>query len=223
MRILLIEDDKKISDFIARGLREEQMSIDVAYDAEEGRYMARVNPYDLLIVDWMLPGISGPELIKFLRADGMNVPVLMLTARNNVEDRVAGLESGADDYLGKPFAFMELVARVKALHRRHAYKDESVLQAGDLRLDIMRREVKRGDKLIDLSGKEFALLELLLRHKNRIVTHTMILDSLWSAQERVESNVVNVTLYHLRKKIDDGYVTKLIKTVRGSGYRIEDR
>ena len=223
MRILLIEDDKKIADFIARGLREEQMRIDVACDGEEGRYMAEVNPYDLLIVDWMLPGTSGPELVRSLRAEGMQVPVLMLTARNDVEDRVKGLESGADDYLGKPFAFMELVARVKPLHRRHAYKDERVLQAGDLSLDIMRREVKRGDKLIDLSAKEFALLELLLRHKNRTVTHTMILDNLWSAQERVESNVVNVTLYHLRKKIDDGYETKLIKTVRGSGYRIADR
>jgi DNA-binding response OmpR family regulator len=223
MRILLIEDDRKISDFIVRGLREEQMVVDAAYDADEGVYMAGLHPYDLFIVDWMLPGKSGPELIRALRAQGIVTPILMLTARDSIDDRVTGLESGADDYLGKPFAFAELVARVRALHRRNAYDQKNLLYAADLTLDPLKREVKRAGKTIELTAREFALLELLLRHKNRVVTHTMIAESIWNAQEQFDSNVISVTLYHLRKKIDDGFDLKLIGTVRGSGYRLEAR
>jgi len=223
MRILIVEDDRKIAGFIAKGLKEERMNVDEAYDGEEGLYLAETHRYDVIVVDWMLPGLSGPELIKRLRARQVSVPVLMLTARDGIDDRVEGLESGADDYLGKPFAFAELIARIKALHRRSGYDDSSVLHADTLTLNPLTREVMREQKRIDLSGKEYELLEYLLRHKNRIVTNTMIAENIWNMNEMIESNVISVTVCHLRRKIDRGFATKLIQTVRGSGYRLEAR
>jgi DNA-binding response OmpR family regulator len=222
MRILLIEDDKKISAFIKKGLKEDLMNVDQAYDGEEGLYLAETNRYDVMIVDWMLPGLSGPEIIEKIRKHGDTTPVLMLTARGDIEDRVAGLEAGADDYLAKPFAFSELVARIRALHRRSGYDERTVLEAGDLTLDPLRREVKRGGSVIDLSAKEFELLEYLLRNKGKVVTHTMIGENIWDMQTTTLSNVINVTIYHLRNKIDKNFSKKLIQTVRGSGYRIVD-
>ena len=222
MRVLVIEDDRKIAGFIARGLTEERMTVDQAHDGEEGLYLARLHRYDVLIVDWMLPGLSGPELIPELRRHGVTGPVLMLTARDGVDDRVRGLECGADDYLGKPFAFTELVARIKALHRRSGYDDRITLHADTLNLNPVTREVMRGERRIDLTAKEYELLEYLLRHKNRIVTNTMIAENIWNMQQNIESNVISVTVYHLRKKVDGGSDKKLIRTVRGSGYRIED-
>lgn len=222
MRVLVIEDDRKIAGFIARGLTEERMTVDQAHDGEEGLYLARLHRYDVLIVDWMLPGLSGPELIPELRRHGVTGPVLMLTARDGVDDRVRGLECGADDYLGKPFAFTELVARIKALHRRSGYDDRITLHADTLNLNPVTREVMRGERRIDLTAKEYELLEYLLRHKNRIVTNTMIAENIWNMQQNIESNVISVTVYHLRKKVDGGSDKKLIQTVRGSGYRIED-
>lgn len=222
MRVLVIEDDRKIAGFIARGLTEERMTVDQAHDGEEGLYLARLHRYDVLIVDWMLPGLSGPELIPELRRHGVTGPVLMLTARDGVDDRVRGLECGADDYLGKPFAFTELVARIKALHRRSGHDDRITLHADTLNLNPVTREVMRGERRIDLTAKEYELLEYLLRHKNRIVTNTMIAENIWNMQQNIESNVISVTVYHLRKKVDGGSDKKLIRTVRGSGYRIED-
>lgn len=221
MRVLMVEDDRKIAGFIAKGLAEERMSVDTAHDGEEGLYLARLHRYDVLVVDWMLPGLSGPKLIRKLRAEKITVPVLMLTARDGIAERVEGLQSGADDYLGKPFAFMELVARIRALHRRSGYDDVTELRADNLTLNPLTREVVRAGKRIELSAKEYELLEYLLRHKNRIVTTTMIAENIWNLQESIESNVISVTVYHLRKKIDGGFDKKLIQTVRGSGYRLE--
>jgi DNA-binding response OmpR family regulator len=168
----------------------------------------------------MLPKISGLELTKKIRTSNITTPILMLTARGDVDDRVEGLQSGADDYLPKPFSFSELVARIKALHRRNSYSENLILQTADLTLDPLKREVKRAGKVIDLSTKEFELLELLLRNKGYIVTNTVILEQIWNMQEFIESNVINVTIYHLRNKIDRGFEKKLIQTIRGSGYRI---
>lgn len=222
MKILLIEDDRKISNFITKGLKEELMSVDQAYDGEEGLYLSDVNRYDVMIIDWMLPKISGPDIIQHVRLKQITTPILMLTARDDIDDRIEGLESGADDYLSKPFAFSELIARIRALHRRSGYDDTRLLKVNDLSLDPLTRDVTRGEKRIELSIKEYELLEFLMRHKNRIVTNTMIIENIWNMQEQIESNVVSVTIYHLRNKIDKAFEEKLIKTVRGSGYRLED-
>lgn len=222
MKILLVEDDKKISSFIKKGLKEELMNVDCAFDGEEGFYLLQTYRYDVIIVDWMLPKISGPELITKIRTANIITPILMLTARGDIDDRVEGLKSGADDYLPKPFSFSELVARIRALHRRSSYSENLTLQIADLTLDPIKREVKRAGKVIDLSTKEFELLELLLRNKGYVVTNTVILEQIWNMQEFIESNVINVTIYHLRNKIDKGFTKKLIQTVRGSGYRIVD-
>lgn len=221
MRILIVEDDQKISNFIAKGLKEESMSVDVADRGDTGLYMAEIANYDVIVLDWMLPGMSGIELCKQLRYQKQDTPVLMLTARGDVDDRVEGLESGADDYLNKPFAFAELVARIKALHRRHAYSELTFLKAEDLSLNTSTRAVKRDGKMINLSTKEYELLEFLLRNKNRIVTSSMIIENIWNMQEQTQSNVLSVTIYHLRNKIDNGFEKKLIKTIRGSGFCLE--
>ena len=176
----------------------------------------------MVILDWMLPEINGIEICRGMRSRRDMTPVLMLTARGDVEDRVEGLESGADDYLAKPFSFRELIARIHALRRRRTQNGYGVLTAADLFLDPIKRIVKRGEKTIDLTVREFELLEYLLRNKNRIVTITMIREQLWDMQEVTRSNVVNVTIHHLRGKIDRDFAVQLIKTVRGSGYRLEE-
>ena len=222
MRILIVEDDQKIAGFIVRGLKEEGFSVDIAYDGNDGLYLTETNRYDVIVLDWMLPGADGIEICKRLRALQNSTPVLMLTARGDVDDRVEGLESGADDYLGKPFAFSEFVARIKALHRRNGYDDARILKVGNLSLDPLTRDVTRGGKRIELGSKEYELLEFLMRNKNRTVTNTMIIENIWNMQEEIQSNVVNVTMHHLRSKIDKTFAEKLIKTVRGSGYRLEE-
>jgi len=222
MKILLVEDDRKIAAFIRRGLKEEGMTVDVSHDGEEGLYLCGVGDYDVVVLDWMLPGISGIDICREMRSGNDTTPVLMLTARGDVEDRVTGLESGADDYLGKPFAFRELIARIHALHRRRQQNGYGILRAADLTLDPIRRVVRRGDTVIGLTVREFELLRYLLQYKNRIVTPTMIREHLWNLQEMTRSNVVNVTVHHLRQKIDRDFHPKLIRTVRGSGYRLEE-
>jgi len=221
MKILLIEDEKKIARFIEKGLKEELFSVDLAKDGEEGLYLLEINHYDAAIIDWMLPKMSGLDIIKKIRQRGIFTPVLMLTAKDEVEDRVLGLESGADDYLVKPFSFSELVARIKALIRRTNYK-ENVLKIKNLELNQIKRVVKCKDKIIEVTPKEFELLEFLLLNKNKTVTNMMILENIWNMQEIVESNVINVTIYHLRKKLQKFCAKDYIKTVRGSGYRIVD-
>jgi len=219
MRVLIIEDDKKIAAFIAKGLKEEMMSVDVAHHAKDGLYLASVTSYDVMIIDWMLPGMSGVELIETIRKLENSVPILLLTARQDVEDRVQGLQRGADDYLVKPFAFTELVARIQALHRRHGYAKENVIEVDSLRINLITHDVYREDRRIDLSAKEYELLELFVRYRGKVVTNTMITESIWNMQEQIDSNVINVTVHNLRKKIDAGFGTKLIETVRGSGFR----
>ncbi len=220
MKILIVEDDKKISSFIKRGLEEEYFSIDVAYDGEEGFLLATLNSYDVIILDWMLPKMDGVELCKKIRTSNITTPVLMLTAKSDIEDKVFGLENGADDYLSKPFAFEELIARVKALHRRNSYKSKNILTVDDLKLNPLTREVTRGSSKIELSVKEYELLEFLMRNRGRIVTNAMIMDNIWDMQQDIESNVINVYIHHLRNKIDKNSENKLIHTVRGAGYRI---
>jgi DNA-binding response OmpR family regulator len=221
MKVLLIEDDKKIVSFVRRGLKEEGMTVDAAFDGKDGLYLCRMHNYDVVVLDWMLPGMSGIELCRNVRAKKITTPILMLTARGGIDDMIYGFESGADDYMEKPFSFRELVARLNALHRRCRYDSYGLLKASDLVLDPVKRSVRRDGEVVDLSSKEFELLEYLMRNANTTISTTMIQEHLWGIDDMVKSNVVNVTVHYLRQKIDAHHDTKLIKTVRGSGYRLE--
>jgi len=221
MKILIIEDDVKLLENIKKGLKQYGFRVDTAKDGEEGLYLAEMNKYDIIVVDWMLPKISGIDLIKQLRNEGNNTPVLILTAKGDVEDKVEGLQV-ADDYLTKPFDFEELVARLKALYRRSHNIKENVLRIADLELNPETKEVKRGGKYIDLTAKQFELLKYLMINKNKIVTPEMIANNLWEMDDEINSNVINVYISHIRKKIDKGRDKKLIKTIRGMGFKISD-
>ena len=222
MRIILIEDDKKIAAFIKKGLEEERYAVDVFHNGEDGAYWATVNDYDLIILDIMLPGKDGIEICNEIRHKNILTPILMLTAKTSVGDRVKGLDTGADDYLTKPFAFEELFARVRSLLRRNqAYKTKT-LKIADLELDPASRKVSRAGKKIALTGKEYALLEYLMRNKGRVLTETMIIDHVWDMNFDPESNIVNVYIHHLREKVDRGFGKKLIHTIRSLGYTITD-
>ena len=223
MRVLLVEDDRKTADFITRGLKEAGYAVDHAEDGEEGLLLASMNPYDAAIVDIMLPKIDGLTLIERMRAKRVNTPVLILSAKRSVEDRVKGLQKGGDDYLIKPFAFSELLARVQALIRRaHASPDPTTLSAGDLTLDLLKHEVTRGGRKIDLQPREFSLLEYLLRNKDRIVSKTMILEHVWDYNFDPQTNVVDVLVCRLRNKVDRDFPKKLIHTIRSVGYVIKE-
>jgi DNA-binding response OmpR family regulator len=220
MKILLIEDDEKIVKFIQNGLKKVGYRIDVANDGEDGLYMAQNNNYDVLIVDWMLPKISGIELLKKLKKE-KNTPALILTAKRDIEDKVEGLGI-ADDYLTKPFEFEELIARVKALYRRSHNLNDNILKVADLTLNPETKEVRRAGKLIELTAKQFELLKFLMINKNKIVNTDMILSNLWEMDDEINSNVINVYISHLRKKIDKGFDKPLIKTYRGMGFKLSD-
>ncbi len=220
MKILLIEDDEKIIKFTQAGFRKLDYRIDVAKDGEEGLYMAQNNNYDVLIVDWMLPKISGVELLKELKKE-KNTPALILTAKRDIEDKVEGL-SVADDYLTKPFEFEELIARVKALYRRSHNLNGNVIKVADLELNPETKEVRRAGKLIELTAKQFELLKYLMINKNKIVNTDMIHANLWEMDDEISSNVINVYISHLRKKIDKEFDKKLIKTYRGMGFKLSD-
>ncbi len=217
MRILLVEDEKNVAAFIRKGLEEEFYAVDVAEDGAEGLLMATSNEYDLMILDIMLPGINGIELCKKLREKALKSPILMLTAIDSVSSKVEGLESGADDYLTKPFAFSELLARIKALLRRTS-DSVSELSLEDLRMDLLSRRVFREDKEVILTPKEFSLLEYLLRNKGRVLSRTQIIENIWGYTFDPNSNVVDVHIKFLREKIDIPFEKKLIHTVRGAGY-----
>ena len=221
MKILLIEDDVKLLENIKKGLKQYGFRVDTAKDGEEGLYFAQNNKYDVIVVDWMLPKISGIDLIKQIRKEGNNTPILILTAKGDIEDKVEGLQV-ADDYLTKPFDFEELVARLKALFRRSHNIKENILKIADLELNPDTKEVKRGGKYIDLTAKQFELLKYLMVNKNRIVTPMMIANNLWEMDDEINSNVINVYISHIRKKIDKDYDKKLIKTIRGMGFKISD-
>jgi len=222
MRILIIEDEKKVAAFIKRGLEQESYAVDVVEDGVEGQHYAEVNEYDAIILDIMLPRKSGLEVLKELKAGGVKAPVLLLTARDTVEDRVKGLNIGADDYLTKPFAFEELLARLRVLMRRGTY-GTSVLKFADLSLDPATRRAKRGEVDVELTVKEYALLEYLLRNPNRVLTRTLIAEHVWDQTFDSETNVVDVYINHLRSKIDSkDFSKKLIHTVRGVGYVLKE-
>jgi len=222
MRILVVEDEKKVASFIKRGLEEENFTVDMAYDGEEGLYMAETNPYDLILMDLMLPKMDGLAVIKELRNKGGKTPVLCLTAKDTVEDIVSGLDSGSDDYLTKPFAFAELVARVRALLRRGTQDRGAEIRFADLRLDPVAHKVWRGNKEIDLTAKEYALLEYFMRNPNQILTRTMIAEHVWDYTFDSFTNIIDVYVNYLRKKVDRDYDKKLIHTARGIGYVLKE-
>jgi heavy metal response regulator len=221
MRILVVDDDRRLCTVIKRGLVEEAYAVDLAYDGEEGEYFAEVNPYDLIILDIMLPNKDGIQVCHELRAKKVNTPILMLTAKDTVEDRVKGLDTGADDYLVKPFAFSELLARVRALLRREGMAKSPELRVGDLTLNTLTRQVWRGQRPIELTTKEYVILEYLMRHPNVVVTRTMIEEHAWDYDFDSLSNLVDVYIRRLRRKIDDEKDDGLIQTVRGAGYRLK--
>lgn len=222
MRILVVEDEEKVASFIRKGLEEEHYAVDVALDGEEGLSMAQLNPYDLLILDLMLPRLDGYRLLQRLRSEGVETGVLILTARDGVGDKVRGLDLGADDYLTKPFAFAELLARVRALLRRGKPQRSPLLKVADLMIDPSTRRVTRGGTAIELTAKEYALLEYLMRHSGQVLTRTMISEHVWDQTFDSYTNVIDVYVNYLRKKVDQGFELKLIHTVRGVGYSLRE-
>jgi heavy metal response regulator len=218
MRILVIEDEQKVASFIKKGLEEEGYAVDVAADGEEGLAMGLARVHDLVILDIRLPKLDGLRVLQGLRQDNVTAAVLLLTVRATIEDKVLGLDAGADDYLTKPFAFQELLARVRALLRRRAEVEPTVLRIGDLRLDPARRTVTRGGEKIDLTPREFALLDYFMRNPGRVLTRTMIAEHVWDYSFDTSTNVIDVYVNYLRKKIDSGREPKLLHTMRGVGY-----
>jgi len=222
MRILVIEDEKKIASFIKRGLTEQNYTVDVAADGEEGLYLAEINPYDLIVLDIMLPGKDGFTVCRTLRSKNINTPILMLTARDDLRDKIFGLDSGADDYLTKPFAFAEFLARVRVLLRRHGSVKSTTLRVADLELDQLTHQVARAGKPIDLTPTEYALLEYLLLNHGQVVTRTMLSEHVWNQDFDSFSNVINVYVNYVRKKVDADFDVKLIHSVRGAGYMLKE-
>ncbi len=222
MKILLIEDDIKITNFLKKGLSEEGYILDTVQNGEDGIYLSEINTYDLILLDIMLPTIDGFKVCESLRKNNISTPIIMLTARDSLNDKINGLDLGANDYISKPFAFSELLARIR-VQLRTKKEISNTLRAGDLELDLVQKKVKRGDKAIKLTAKEFTLLEFLLRNKEKILSETLINDSLSELDESKMSNIVNVYIYRLRNKIDKEFDTKLIKTVRGMGFVLSEK
>ncbi len=218
MRILVVEDEKKVGNFIRKGLEEESYAVDLALDGQSGFDLAGTTTYDLLILDLMLPKKDGFQVLKELRAKKIETPVLILTARDQIDDKVKGLDLGADDYLAKPFAFTELLARVRALLRRSNTSRAAMLRVGDLQLDPVTREVKRSERKIDLTAKEYALLEFFMRNKEKVLTRTIISEHVWDINFDSMTNIVDVYVNHLRNKIEEPEKKRLLHTVRGVGY-----
>ncbi|HTV50911.1 MAG TPA: winged helix-turn-helix domain-containing protein [Steroidobacteraceae bacterium] len=225
MQLLLIEDDQEAAQFVLKGLRESGYRVDHAADGRDGLFRATEGAYDLIITDRMLPHLDGLQLVKFLREQGRRTPVLVLSALGTVDDRVLGLKSGGDDYLTKPFAFSELLARVEALLRRSSTAENAPptrLRVADLEMDLLSRRVARAGRAIELTAREFKLLEFLLRHAGQVVTRTMLLEGVWDLQFDPQTNLIDVHMSRLRQAVDRGFARPLIHTVRGSGYVIRD-
>ena len=221
MKILIVEDEQKTGDYLKQGLSEASFVVDLARDGADGLHHVLNEDYDLVVLDVMLPGLDGWEVLRAVRDAGKNMPVLFLTARDQVEERVKGLELGADDYLVKPFAFSELLARVRSLLRRGKAKEPEVLKAADLELDLLRRRVTRAGRRIDLTAKEFALMELLMRRRGEVLPRSLIASQIWDMNFDSDTNVIEVAVRRLRAKVDDEFEPKLIVTVRGMGYVLE--
>ena len=220
MRILLVEDEPKVAGFVQRGLVAERYAVDIAADGREGLELAEAFPYDLIVLDLMLPGIDGREVLQRIRRQNTWVPVLVLTARDAIEDKVRLFDAGADDYLTKPFAFAELLVRTKALLRRGPVNRSSTLTVADLELDRLTQQVKRAGKRIELTAKEYSLLEYMMLNPGRVLSRNMIIEHVWDQSFDGITNIVDVYVRHLRSKVDDGHEFKMIRTVRGAGYII---
>jgi DNA-binding response OmpR family regulator len=222
MRILLVEDEKKLADIVERGLKAERFAVDVCHNGREGWEMSDAYDYDLIILDLMLPEMTGTEILEKIRRKNQRVPILILTARDSMDDKIKNFEMGADDYLIKPFAFAELNVRIKALLRRGPVNRSSVLRVGDLEIDRLSQNVKRAGKKIELTAKEYGLLEYLATHPGRVFSRTMIIEHVWDQSFQGLTNIVDVYVRHLREKIDDPFPTKLLRTMRGVGYSLSD-
>ena len=218
MRILIVEDEKKVAAFIKKGLEEETYAVDIASDGEEGFHLGEQNQYDLIILDLMLPKINGLDILSGLRAQKIDTPILLLTAKDSVEDKVEGLNQGADDYLTKPFAFSELLARIRVLLRRGKAESKTTLEISDLTLNLVSHKVSRRNEEIELTGKEYSLLEYFMRNQEKVLTRTMIAEHVWDYNFDTFTNVIDVYVNHLRKKIDKNFSNKLLHTLRGVGY-----
>ena len=222
MKVLVVEDEQKVANFLQKGLREEQFVVDVAYDGLEGEAMALENEYDLILLDVMLPGKDGVAILETLRARKIEVPIIMLTAKDMVVDKLKGFEAGCDDYIPKPFSFEELLARIRAVLRRQSGAGTNVLNFADLTLDLISHKVIRGGKEIELTAKEYSLMEYLMRNPNRVLTRTMITQHVWDYNFDSFTNVIDVYVNYLRNKVDRGFPQKLIHTVRGVGYILKE-
>jgi len=216
MKLLIIEDDENILSFLKRGFEEDNYIVDTAFDGEDGEYLALLNAYDVIISDWMLPFKSGIEVVQSLREKNITTPVIVLSAKGEIEDKIKGLQYGADDYLAKPFSFAELSARVEALHRRNISNGLNLITLGDISINTDTKTVMKASQSIELTAKEYELLMFLIQNKNGYVSNSMIEEQLWNNQEYINSNVIQVTIYHLRKKLSK----ELIKSNRGLGYKI---
>jgi two-component system copper resistance phosphate regulon response regulator CusR len=220
MRILIVEDDIKISSFLQKGLKEEKYTVDCCFDGEEAWYLITTVQYDLVLLDMMIPIIDGLQLCKKIRDASITIPIIMLTAKSSIEDKVIGLNEGANDYITKPFSFEELLARIKVQLRSKAIQPRNILKLEDLELDTNTKQVQRGGTIIDLTSKEYALLEFFMRNQNSIVSESMINESLWDMDSQTFSNIINVYIYRLRNKIDKNFDKKLLHTIRGLGYKL---
>jgi DNA-binding response OmpR family regulator len=221
MRILIVEDEKSLADIVKKGLEEEGYSVDVAYNGEDGLFMAENEPSDLIILDIMLPIVDGITILKRIRKAGVKTPVIMLTAKDTLMDKVSGLDSGADDYLTKPFLFEELLARMRALLRRGSEAKTSVIEIGDVAINTAAHEVRRGGRDIPLSTREYVLLEFMAVNKNKVLSRTVLTEHLYNYDFDMDSNVIDVFIHRIRNKIDKGFEQKLIYTLRGSGYMLK--
>jgi heavy metal response regulator len=222
MRLLLIEDEEKVANFVQRGLAAERFAVDIARDGVAGLELAQSYDYDLVILDLLLPALDGTEVLRKIRRSDSQVPILILTARDGVQDKVTHFEAGADDYLTKPFAFAELLVRIKALLRRGATRQETVLRVADIELERLSQQVRRGGKRIELTSKEYSLLEYMMANAGRVLSRTMIIEHVWDQSFDGATNIVDVYVRHLRDKVDEGRDDNLIRTVRGVGYVISD-
>jgi two-component system copper resistance phosphate regulon response regulator CusR len=218
MRLLVVEDEEALAGYLQKGLAEATWAADVTGSVDAAWRLIGLNPYDLVVLDLGLPGADGSELLRRMRAAGLDLPVLILTARGSLEDRVAGLNAGADDYLSKPFAFAELVARIRALLRRGRQPHTTLLRVADLELDVLQRRVRRGERRVELTAREFAMLEFLMRHAEEVVTRTMLAEHVWGEHYESLSNLIEVFVNRLRKKLEADGESRLLQTIRGAGY-----